>query len=129
MKAEGLIKVLVTVYLVRIPHRLKTKPEQNCVMCVCVFAVEVLRCHRVHRLVRGLPRESGAGSLLPGALPELWAELHQHVLEPGEYTLAAKCMVYLTLPHTVPSYIKHITGSRRLKGKWLVQRDEEHLVY
>lgn len=57
-----------------LPKDLKQSPEQNCVLCLCVcFAVEVLRCHRAHRLVRGLQRERGSGSLLPGALPELWA--------------------------------------------------------
>lgn len=113
LKAKGLIKRLVTLYLVRTPQRPKTKPEQNCVLCLCVcFAVEVLRCHRVHRLARGLQREGGSGSLLPGALPELWAELHQYVLEPGEYTTArdveAHACIFVQCPHMVPLYIKQI---------------------
>lgn len=46
--------------------------------------VEVLRRDRVHRLARGLEGEGGARPLLPGTLPELWAQPHQHVLERGE---------------------------------------------
>lgn len=71
------------------------------------FTVEVLRRHRLHRLARGLQRESGSGSLLPGALPELWAELHQYVLEPGEYTLNLRSGSTRGFPsHVVSLYVK-----------------------
>lgn len=111
LKAEGLIKVLVPLDSVTIPHRRKTKPEHNCVVCLCAFvlAVEVLRCHKVHRLARGLQGESGSGSLLPGTLPELWPQLHQYVLEPGECDRGSArgfFFFFLPLPRMVPLYIK-----------------------
>lgn len=65
---------------------------QSCVQtlwtdrCACVWwmAVEVLRSHSVHGLAWGPEGEGGSWPLLPGALPKLWPQLHQHVLEPGE---------------------------------------------
>lgn len=56
----------------------------KCVRVCASFTVEVLRCYCIHRLARGPEGESSSGPLLPGALPELWAELHQHVLEQSE---------------------------------------------
>lgn len=46
--------------------------------------VEVLWRYSVHRLARGPEGEGSSRPLLPGTLPELWAQLHQHVLEQGE---------------------------------------------
>lgn len=46
--------------------------------------VEVLWRDSVHRLARGPEGEGGPRPLLPGTLPELWAQRHQHVLEQGE---------------------------------------------
>lgn len=51
-------------------------------MCL---AVEVLWGGRVHRLARGPQGEGGARPLLPGALPGVRTQLHQHVLDTGEW--------------------------------------------
>lgn len=53
--------------------------------------VEVLRRDSVHRLARGPEGEGGSRPLLPGTLPELWAQLHQHVLEQGESATTQLC--------------------------------------
>lgn len=99
-KQRDSLKYLLHCTWSELPKDLKQSPEQNCVLCLCVcFAVEVLRCHRVHRLARGLQREGGSGSLLPGALPELWAELHQYVLEPGECAMARDVEASYSVPY------------------------------
>lgn len=53
--------------------------------------MEVLWGDSVHRLARGPEGEGGSRPLLPGTLPELWAQLHQHVLEQGE---SATCQLF-----------------------------------
>lgn len=99
-KQRDSLKYLLHCTWSELPKDLKQSPEQNCVLCLCVcFAVEVLRRHRVQRLARGLQREDGSGSLLPGALPELWAELHQYVLEPGECAMARDVEASYSVPY------------------------------
>lgn len=60
-------------------------------MCFVLLTVEVLRGYSIHRLARGPEGTGSSRSLLPGTLPELWAQhhqhQHQHVLEQGELAM------------------------------------------
>lgn len=73
----------------------------NLIYC-CPPTVEVLWSNRVHRLARGSERKGGPRPLLSRALSGVWPQLHQHVLDTGEWTPAVKPMTNVAvIPQTI----------------------------